>query len=254
MDGAQERQARWVRIPRTLPVRACRSRLRHPLNILALDTSSEYCSVALWRSGALEAREVHAGQRHSELLLAMVDELLGRHGLKAAQLDGIAYGAGPGSFTGLRIACGVTQGIAFAGHIPVVGIETLVAMAECTQAERVVCCVDARMHEIYHAAYEKANDAWCPVAGPSVCAPAAAPLLPGYGWLGAGNGFAVYGEVLAQRYADSVRRIDVGIHSRAHEIVRLAVPEFEQGRGVDAGQALPLYIRDKVALATHERP
>ena len=210
--------------------------------------------MALWRSGVLEAREVHAGQRHSELLLPMIDELLGRHGLKAAQLDGIAYGAGPGSFTGLRIACGVTQGIALAGHIPVVGIETLLAMAECTQAERVVCCVDARMHEIYHAAYEKANDAWRPVAGPSVCAPAAAPLLPGYGWLGAGNGFAAYAGALSQRYAGSVERVDTGIHSRAHEIARLAVPEFEQGRGRDAGEALPFYVRDKVALTMHEQP
>jgi tRNA threonylcarbamoyladenosine biosynthesis protein TsaB len=235
-------------------VRACRPRRCHPLKILALDTSGEYCSVALWRAGALEAREVHAGQRHSEIVLAMVDELLARHGLKATQLDGIAYGAGPGSFTGLRIACGVTQGIAFAGNIPVVGIETLLAMAECAQAERVVCCIDARMHEIYHAAYERVNDAWRPVAGPSVCAPAAAPLLPGSGWLGAGNGFAAYAEALAQRYADAVRRVDAGLHSRAHEIVRLAVPEFEQGHGMDAGQALPLYIRDKVALAMHERP
>ena len=226
----------------------------HPLNILALDTSSEYCSVALWRGGALEGREVHAGQRHSELVLTMVDELLARHGLKAAQLDGIAYGAGPGSFTGLRIACGVTQGIAFAGNTPVVGIETLHAMAEYAQAERVVCCVDARMHEIYHAAYERIGGAWRPVESPSVCAPGTAPLLIGNGWLGAGNGFAAYGETLAQRYAGSVERIDPGIHSRAHEVVRLAVPEFEQGHGMDSSQALPLYIRDKVALAMHEQP
>jgi tRNA threonylcarbamoyladenosine biosynthesis protein TsaB len=226
----------------------------HPLNILALDTSSEYCSVALWRAGTLEGREVHAGQRHSELVLGMIDELLARHGLRALELDGIAYGAGPGTFTGLRIACGVTQGIALAGGIPVVGIETLLAMAEYTRAARVVCCVDARMHEIYHAAYEKANDQWCPVAVPSVCAPSAAPLLPGRGWLGAGNAFAVHGESLAERYADSVWRIDTDVHSRAHEIARLAVPAFEQGRGVDAAQALPLYVRDKVALAMHEQP
>ncbi|MNC88374.1 hypothetical protein D3C83_41830 [compost metagenome] len=110
------------------------------------------------------------------------------------------------------------------------------------------------MHEIYHAAYEKVDGAWRPAESPSVCAPGAAPLLTGNGWLGAGNGFAAYGEVLAQRYAGSVERIDTGIHSRAHEIARLAVPEFEQGRGMDAGQALPLYIRDKVALAMHEQP
>ena len=222
------------------------------MNILALDTSSEYCSVALWRAGALEAREVLAGQRHSELVLAMVHELLSCHGLKVMQLDGIAYGAGPGSFTGLRIACGVTQGLAFAGGLPVVGIGTLLAMAELSGADRVVCCIDARMHEIYHAAYERANAGWRPVEGPSVCAPDAAPLLPGAGWLGAGNGFSVYAEALAQRYGGSLRRVDPDIHPRAHEIVRLALPAFEQGRGVDAAQALPLYVRDKVAFATHE--
>ena len=223
------------------------------MNILALDTSSEYCSVALWRAGALEGREVHAGQRHSELVLAMIDELLTHHGLRVTQLDGIAYGAGPGAFTGLRIACGVTQGIALAGGIPVVGVETLLAMAEYTQAGRVVCCVDARMHEIYHAAYERMDDGWRPAAAPSVCAPSAAPLLPGGGWLGAGNGFAVHAAALGERYADSVWRIDAEVHSRAQEIVCLAIPAFEQGRAVDAGQALPLYIRNKVALAMHEQ-
>jgi tRNA threonylcarbamoyladenosine biosynthesis protein TsaB len=224
------------------------------LNILALDTSSEYCSVALLRRGALDAEDVHAGQRHSELILAMVDELLARHGLKATQVDGIAYGAGPGSFTGLRIACGVTQGIAFAGGIPVVGIPTLLAMAEYSQAERVVCCIDARMHEIYHAAYERADGCWRQVGETCVCAPAAAPLLPGSGWLGAGSGFGVYSEALARRNAGAVTRVDCSVHSRAQEIVRLAAPLFERGQGVDAAQALPLYIRDKVALSVHEQP
>jgi len=226
----------------------------HRLNILALDTSSEYCSVALWRDGALDAREVHAGQRHSELVLEMVDELLARHSLDAMRLDGIAYGAGPGSFTGLRIACGVTQGLAFAAGIPVVGIGTLLAMAECAQVERVVCCIDARMREIYHAAYEMRNGSWHVVHGPGVYAPGAAPLLPPGSWFAAGNGFAVYREALTLRYAGSLQELGAGIHARAHEIARLAAPAFADGRAVDAAQALPLYIRDKVALKVHEQP
>jgi len=223
------------------------------LNILALDTSSEYCSVALWRDGALDAREVHAGQRHSELVLEMVDELLVRHGLNARRLDGIAYGAGPGSFTGLRIACGVTQGLAFGAGIPVVGIDTLLAMAERAPADRVACCVDARMHEIYHAAYERRDGVWHTVHAPGVDAPAAVPLLPAGAWLGAGNGFAVYREALALRYAGSLQAIDTELHARAQEIAQLAVPAFERGRGVDATGAVPLYIRDKVALKSHEQ-
>jgi tRNA threonylcarbamoyladenosine biosynthesis protein TsaB len=223
------------------------------LKILALDTSSEYCSVALWRDGALDAREVHAGQRHSELVLAMIDELLARHDMDVMKLDGIAYGAGPGSFTGLRIACGVTQGLAFAAQIPVVGIETPLAMAERAPADRVVCCIDARMHEIYHAAYERRDGAWHAVHGPSVVAPGAAPVLPDGVWFGAGNGFAVYREALMSRYAGCLDGLDADLHPRAQEIVRLALPAFEEGRGVDAALAAPLYIRDRVALKTHEQ-
>ncbi|MBI3918196.1 MAG: tRNA (adenosine(37)-N6)-threonylcarbamoyltransferase complex dimerization subunit type 1 TsaB [Betaproteobacteria bacterium] len=223
------------------------------MNILALDTSSEYCSVALWRDGALDAREVHAGQRHSELVLAMVDELLGRHHMDVMTLDGIAYGAGPGSFTGLRIACGVTQGLAFAARIPVVGIETSLAMAERAAADRVVCCIDARMHEIYHAAYERREGAWRVVHGPSVVPPHAAPPLPGNAWFAAGNGFAVYREDLMSRYAGCLGGLDADLHPRAQEVARLALPAFEAGRGVDAALAAPLYIRDRVALKTHEQ-
>lgn len=223
------------------------------MKILALDTSSEYCSVALWRDGEVDARETHAGQRHSELLLGMVDELLSRHGLRAGQLDGIAFGEGPGSFTGLRIACGVTQGLALATGIPVVGVGTLLAMAEAAEAAHVVCCLDARMHEIYHAAYEKSEGGWTVVHPPGLYEPAAAPQLPEGRWLGGGNGFAVYRETLMQRYEGKLARVDAGLHPRAQEIVRLAVPQFEHGKGIDAALAAPLYVRDKVALKTHER-
>src|SRR5205085_6315823 len=109
-----------------------------------------------------------AGQTHSQILLPMVDELLRLYGVRLRELDGIAYGEGPGSFTGLRIACGVVQGLAFGANLPVVGVGTLLAMAAGTGAERVVCCVDARMHEVYHAAYEREGDAWRTAHEPSV--------------------------------------------------------------------------------------
>ncbi len=223
------------------------------MKILALETSSEYCSVALWREGEVDAREVRAGQRHSELVLAMVDEVLARHGLRAQALDGIAFGEGPGSFTGLRIACGVTQGIAFAAGIPVVGIGTLLAMAEAARSQRVVCTLDARMHEVYHAAYEKSGDQWKAVHAPGLYKPAAVPQLPEGAWFGGGSGFAVYREVLMQRYEGKLSTVDADLHPRAEEIARLGVAQFEQGRGIDAALAAPLYIRDKVALKTHER-
>jgi tRNA threonylcarbamoyladenosine biosynthesis protein TsaB len=226
---------------------------RYSLKILALETSSEYCSVALWRDGELDAREVRVGQGHSERLLDMVDALLSRHRLRVSALDGIAFGEGPGSFTGLRIACGVTQGLAFAAGIPVLGVSSLLAMAEATQSDRVLCCVDARMREIYHASYAKAPDAWHTVQAPGVFPPAAAPQLPEGTWFGCGNGFAAYRETLMQRYAGRFHAIDVESHPSADAVARLAVPLFERGEGGDAAAAAPLYVRDKVALKTHER-
>lgn len=223
------------------------------MKILALDTSTEHCSVALWQDGAVDARDVHAGQRHSELLLGMVDELLARHGLRLGDLDGIAFGQGPGSFTGLRIACGVTQGLAFGAGLPVVGVSSLHALAQAAQAERAVCCLDARMGEIYHAAFQKERGGWRIVHGASLCAPEAAPPLPPGAWTGCGNGFAVHVEALGRRYAGRLAAVRADVFPHARDIAQLAVREFEQGRAVAAEQAAPVYIRDKVALRSDER-
>jgi tRNA threonylcarbamoyladenosine biosynthesis protein TsaB len=223
------------------------------LNILALETSTEFCSVALWRDGEIDWAEEHVGQTHSERLLAMATGLLARHGLNVMKLAGIAFGAGPGSFTGLRIACGVTQGLAFAAGIPVVGVGTLVAMAESTPAQRVVCCIDARMREVYHAAYERAEDGWRTVHAPGVYTPADAPLVSGEAWLACGTGFRVYRDVLLQRYEGHLADVAPDVHAHAREIVRLAVPRFKRGEAEDAASAAPLYARDKVALKTHEQ-
>ncbi len=124
------------------------------LKILAFDTSTEYCSVALFLDGAIKSREVLAGQRHSELILPMVRQGLAEGGLALTQLDGIAFGAGPGSFTGLRIACGIAQGLAFGADLPVLGVCTLEALAQEAGGGRVIAALDARMSQIYHAAYE----------------------------------------------------------------------------------------------------
>jgi tRNA threonylcarbamoyladenosine biosynthesis protein TsaB len=223
------------------------------VKILALDTSTEHCTVALWRDGDVDARHEHVGQRHSQRLLPMIDDLLDRHGLGVKGLDGIAFGQGPGSFTGLRIACGVTQGLAFGAGLPVVGIATLLALAEAVQAARVVCCMDARMGEIYHAAYSRAGDGWAPASEPSVCAPQSAPALPEGDWTGCGSGFAAHGNALRQLYGGRLSAIMPDVFPHAREIAQLAAREFEAGRAVAAEQAVPLYVRDKVALKTAER-
>lgn len=223
------------------------------MKILALDTSTEYCSVALWHDGALDARDELAGQRHSQRLLPMAGELLRHHGLDVKDLDGIAFGQGPGSFTGLRIACGVTQGLAFGAGLSVVGVSTLLALAEAARAERAVCCIDARMGEIYHAAYARNGPKWEPVHAPGLYAPAEAPPLPAGSWIGCGSGFAAHGTVLQQLYAGRLSAIMPDVFPHARDIARLAVLEFEAGRAVAPEHAVPVYIRDKVALKTSER-
>lgn len=223
------------------------------MNILALDTSTEHCSVALWRDGVVHEHAARAGQAHSAILIGMADGVLAEGGLRLAMLDGIAYGQGPGSFTGLRIACAVAQGLAFPSDIPLAGIGTLHAMALACGAAKVMCCLDARMQEIYHAAYVRQGDAYIEVSAPRVCAPAIAPELPGDGWTGCGSGFAAYRDVLQQRYGAALATIDDAVYPHAGDIARLAAPLFAAGRGIRAEEAAPLYIRDKVALKTVER-
>jgi len=238
-------------------LRTCRRRRANAgditLKILALDTSTELCSVALWRDGNIDEREIPAGQRHSELLLGMIDALLAQHELQVGGLDGIAFGQGPGSFTGLRIASGVTQGLAFAAGLPVAGIGTLLAMAEAANAERVVCCLDARMGEIYHAPSPGGGAGGLTVRHPGRGARAPAPALPQGAWFGCGNAFSAYREALMRRYDGFLSATAPDIMPHARDIARLAVPLFEQGKGVDAALAAPVYVRDKVALRTDER-
>jgi len=224
------------------------------LKILALETSTELCSAALWRDGGIETREAQAGQKHSELLLPMVDALLAGQHLKLKDIDGIAFGAGPGSFTGLRIACGVAQGLAFGAAVPVLGVSTLLALAEASGAGRAVCCLDARMNQLYQAAYEKRGGGWQTVHEPGLYAPGDAPPLPGNGWVGCGNGFAVYRAALERRYQGQLAEIVDDLLPHAREIAVLAARGFARGQGVPAEQAAPLYVRDKVALRVDERP
>jgi len=223
------------------------------MNILALDTSTEYCSVALWQDGAIIDRCEQVGQKHSERLIEMIDVLLKDAGVKIKQLDGIAFGKGPGSFTGVRIACGATQGLALGANLPVVGVCTLEALAESSGKSRVIAVLDARMGEVYHAAYEKCDGAWITVSEPGLCKPEVAPALSGDNWFGAGSGFALYGEVLNARYNGQLTATDGAAIPQAAAIAVLGAAQFKLGLGVDAAEALPLYLRDKVALKTNER-
>lgn len=224
------------------------------MQILALETSTEHCSVALWLDGATDARDTLAGERHSGVLIGMVDELLRGHALSVGELDAVAFGAGPGSFTGLRIACGVAQGIAFGAAIPVIGISTLLALGEVAQAGRALCCLDARMGQVYFGAYEKSPGGWRETCAPGLCGPDDLPELPGDGqWVGCGSGFRSYGAAIERRCAGRLAAVLPDIYPEAQAIARLAAAEFARGGAIAAELAAPFYLRDKVALRTDER-
>src|SRR5216683_3074486 len=231
------------------------------MNLLAIDTSTDFCSVAASRGEALFSRHERAGRRQAEMILGMVNEVLVEARLELAQIQGIAYGAGPGSFTGLRIAAGVTQGLALARGIGVVGIGTLLALAEeaAEQAageaagSRIIACLDAHKGEVYHAAYRRAGAGWEEVSAPGVYRPEAVPLVPGENWIGCGDGFAAYRELLAAGLGECVSAIRPEAAATARAVLKLAIPRFAAGEAKDAAAAVPEYLRDKVALKTSER-
>jgi len=223
------------------------------MNLLAIDTSADFCSVAASRGEALFSRHEPSGQRHAERVLDMVDQVLIEARLELAQIHGIAYGAGPGSFTGLRIAAGVAQGLALARGIGVVGIGTLLALAEEAAGSRIIACLDAHRGEVYHAAYRRAGARWEEVSAPGLYRPEAVPLASGTDWLGCGDGFAVYREGLAARLGECVSAIRPETTPTARAVLKLAIPRFAAGEARDAAEAVPVYLRDKVALKTSER-
>ncbi len=223
------------------------------MNLLAIETSTDFLSLAAMRGGEVHARHVGAGQRHAELILDAISELLARAGLRLEDLQGIAYGEGPGSFTGLRIACGVAQGLAMAGGLEVLGVSTLLAVAEEAQADRALACLDARMGEVYHAAYRRNGDAWQVEQAPGLCRPQEIPVPEGGGWTGCGSGFAAFGELLRGRLGSALGGMRADISPTAAAVLRLARPRFERGEGSAPESAIPVYLRDKVALKTSER-
>jgi tRNA threonylcarbamoyladenosine biosynthesis protein TsaB len=210
------------------------------MRFAAIETSTEWCSVAVWDEGEMRALERRAGHRHSELALPMLEKLL-----QGRSLDAVAFGAGPGAFTGLRIACALAQGLAFARNLPVLGVSSLEALAQESGAERVVTCIDARMREVYYAALEKRAGRWHEVIAPQCVPPQAAPRPPGEGWIGCGNGFAVYGNM-------GFAKVFPEVHPTALAVALLAARKLAAGEGVDAAAASPVYLRDKVALTKEE--
>lgn len=222
------------------------------MKLLALDTSGDACSCCLHVDGEHAQELTLEPRRHAELLLPMVQRLLDRAGITLGVLDALAFGRGPGSFTGLRIAAGVTQGLAFGADLPVVPISSLAATARRAWREqghpRVLAAFDARIGEVYLGGYHlDAGGAATGVLPERVCAPADAAPVDGDGWFGAGSAWGVHGAVLAGVYGGALGGTDPACHPQAMDVAALGVLAFEAGGGRPAEQAVPVYLREEVA-------
>jgi tRNA threonylcarbamoyladenosine biosynthesis protein TsaB len=223
------------------------------VNVLAFDTSTEYLSLAIQKNGELFTFDVNAGQTHSQIILPQIQLLLNSAHLQLSDLDGIAFGAGPGSFTGVRIAAGVAQGLGFGANLPVLGLCTLLALAQASSAQKVIACLDARMGEVYFAAYEKVAGEWQTSIEPSLHKPDAVPNVEGTDWVGAGSGWQTYGEQLGHFYGAQLISTQPQLLPNATALISLALPTFLAGEAKPAALAQPIYIRNRVALKTAER-
>ncbi|OJW50813.1 MAG: tRNA (adenosine(37)-N6)-threonylcarbamoyltransferase complex dimerization subunit type 1 TsaB [Candidatus Accumulibacter sp. 66-26] len=222
------------------------------MNLLAIETSTDAGSIALWRDGEVLLRDCPRGVSHSETLLPLIRSTLAEAGLGFADLSGIAFGAGPGSFTGLRVACGVAQGLAFAHDTPLLPVGTLEAMALAAGGGRVLVALDARMGEVYLGSFEVSSDAVVALGPVGVHPPGAVPLPASGGWLACGNGLAAY-PALRERLAPAVDAWLPELMPTADAAARLAAPRLARGERVDPADAVPVYVRDKVAQTVAER-
>lgn len=221
------------------------------MKLLALETSTDQCSVALLVDGEVREHTQAAAHAHAELILPMVETLLAEAGLSLRQLDALAFGRGPGAFTGVRVATAVVQGLAFGAERPVVPVSDLMAVAAGAHrkhgAHRVLACLDARLQEVYWCAYE--------VMAPDQFRECVAERLggadqvqpPAGRWFGAGSGFAAYRSQLQDRLGGNLDGEDATLLPAARDIASLAARLFAEGHAVSADAALPVYLRDQVA-------
>lgn len=223
------------------------------MKLLAIDTATEHCSAALWLDGPGPQRDAPLSRGNGEQVLSLIDELLDEAGLALSQLDAIAFGRGPGAFTGVRLAASTAQGLAFAADRPVLGISNLRGLAQQLLAapgapSRALICQDARMNEVYWGAFQKRDGIAVSASAEGVAAPAQ--VMAAAEWWrrdcrGGGSGFAVYAE-LARHGAATLDGIAPDLASRAADIAMLAAHDG-LGAAVAPTLALPVYLRDRVA-------
>ena len=222
--------------------------------ILAIETATAACSAALYIDGEVEERHALAPRQHAALILPMAESLLASAELAVTGLDALAFGQGPGAFTGVRIAASVAQGIAYAANLPVVPVSTLAALAGGAMREtgepHVMAALDARMNEVYWGVYRR-DAAGLPVlqGTESVADPAGVPVPEGDRWIAAGSGWDAYAATLMPRAGERVVRALPDLEPQAYDVALLGADLFSRGQIAGAADALPVYLRDQVVRA-----
>ena len=222
------------------------------MKLLAIETSTEACSVAVWVDGTVHARHELAPRRHTQLVLPWAEQLLAEAGIARTQLDAIAVGRGPGAFTGVRLAIAIVQGLALALDRPVVPVSTLAVLAMQGEGE-ILAAIDARMGEVYVGGFRRGGDGLAVATGDEVVVPPAQVVVPGHAVHGVGTGFDAEGGALRRRLGDRLASVDAGALPRAADLAVLAAAAFARGEAVDAARIEPAYLRDKVALTLAEQ-
>ncbi len=226
------------------------------MNLLALETSTEACSVALLTDGGLIARSELTPRQHAQRLLPMCDEVLAQADIARRELTTIAVGRGPGAFTGVRLAVSAAHGIAMALDIPVVPVSTLAALALAApdNGAAILAVIDARMGELYVGTYQRTADGLVEAIGPEqVCKPDDLQVDPGCEWNVIGSGWLAYADAIRARLPRAPLWAEGAHYPQAEAIARLAAGPARRNEGVVAEAALPVYLRDKVALTRAEQ-
>ncbi|MEA9555421.1 tRNA (adenosine(37)-N6)-threonylcarbamoyltransferase complex dimerization subunit type 1 TsaB [Xanthomonas nasturtii] len=226
------------------------------MNVLAFETSTEACSVALSVGGRVIERFELAPRRHAELALPWAEQLLAEAGITRRQLDAIAVSRGPGAFTGVRLSIGIAQGIALGLDRPVLAVSTLqvLALRAPADATHVLACIDARMGEVYAGVFARHGNGFLELAPEVVCTPDTL-VVPEtlHRFAGVGTGFAAADGLLQQRFATQLSSVDASALPHAADLLTLAVPALQRGEGVAPERVEPAYLRDNVALTLVEQ-
>ncbi|KXW58193.1 tRNA (adenosine(37)-N6)-threonylcarbamoyltransferase complex dimerization subunit type 1 TsaB [Ferrovum myxofaciens] len=225
----------------------------NPDLLLALEFSTERASVALWQEGQILATHQDEGAAPSERIWSLLDSVLAKAQRTWEDLGGIAYGAGPGGFTGVRLACGIAQGLGLGLGIPLFPISTLECLTEVAPHPRVVVALDARMNQVYLAAYERQGEEWQERLPPQLCHPTDLPDLPAGDWWGVGSGAVAWNTLLDARWGPQWQGTVPGLFPHATHIAALAGQARKRTAGVSPAAAQPIYLRQRVALTRAER-